>query len=148
MINCKLAMKDITESPCGKTVCCHYCEEAMTCKNACNEPDDCSDQVSETDDLQVMEESLPNQIQELTDLVITAKKAEERINQIREQLLQVMEANNIKKFTNDKVSFTYVAPSTKKQFDKKALAKAHPEIDLSEFEKSSKVKASVRIQVK
>jgi hypothetical protein len=59
-----------------------------------------------------------------------------------------MEENNVKSFKNDIIEVTYVGPSTRSTFDKKALEADHPELDLSKYNKTSAVKASVRIKVK
>lgn len=148
MVKCKIALDDIQESVCGKTVCCYFCDERSECNNACDEHNPCEEQVEEVDALQVMEKAVPDRIHEITKLMVQVKKAEERIAEIKEHLLKAMEEHGIKKFENEQISFTYVAPSTRKTFDKKALEKDHPELDLSKYNKDSKVKASVRIQVK
>lgn len=145
-MNCKIAIEEPQE--CGKTVCCHYCEDKMDCINACAIPQPCPEQVEETSALQIMEDAVPDKIREVTDLMIQMKKAEDRITKIKESLLKAMEENGIKKFENEQISFTYVAPSIRKTFDKKALQKDYPDIDLDQYQKGSKVKASVRIQVK
>ena len=147
MIKCKIVLDDPTESLCGKDICCHYCDELSTCKQSCETPD-CKEMLEVPDELQVMEKAVPEKIREVTDLMVQVKKAEERIAEIKESLLDAMEKNNIKKFENEQVSFTYVAPSTRSTFDKKALQKDHPELDLTKYNKTSAVKASVRIQVK
>lgn len=146
MIRCKVLLEHPEDSPCGKDICCHSCDEE--CLNRCEESEDCPDKVVEPDGLQVMEKAVPDKIQEVTDLMIQVKKAEDRINEIKESLLKAMEEQGIKKFENEKVSFTYVAPSTRKTFDKKKLEKEHPELDLNRYNKESKVSASVRIKVK
>lgn len=147
MVKCKIVLDDPTESLCGKDICCHYCDELDTCKQSC-ESVACKEMLEVPDELQIMETAVPEKIREVTDLMLMVKKAEERITEIKEALLDAMEKNNIKKFENEKVSFTYVAPSTRSTFDKKALQKDHPELDLTKYNKTSAVKASVRIQVK
>jgi hypothetical protein len=54
----------------------------------------------------------------------------------------------VKSFKNDVIEVTYVGPSTRSTFDKKALEADHPELDLTKYNKTSAVKASVRIKVK
>ena len=148
MVNCKIALDDIQESICGKTICCYYCDERSECSCTCDEHNPCEEQVVEESALDVMENAVPDKIHEVTKLMVQVKKAEERIAEIKEHLLKAMEEHGIKKFENEHISFTYVAPSTRKTFDKKALEKDHPELDLSKYNKESTVKASVRIQVK
>lgn len=144
MKNCKIALED--PDVCGKTICCRFCEDKADCVDVCDFEGDCSEQVGSA--LQVMEEAVPDRIKEVTDLMIQMKKAEDRIAEIKESLLKAMEEHGIKKFENEQISFTYVAPTVRKTFDKKALQKDYPDIDLDLYQKESKVKASVRIQVK
>lgn len=147
MIKCKIAMENLPM--CGKDICCCMCDEKDTCNNACEDTvEECVEAVEELDELQVMEKALPNRITEVTDLMVQVKKAEEQIDKIKAELLKAMEEAGIKKFENEKVLFTYVAPTTRKTLDKDKLQKEHPEINLDDFQKSSKVKASVRIKVK
>ena len=147
-MKCRIAMEEADTTACGKTICCYECDERDECRLKCEEGLPCEEQVEEVTDLQVMEQALPNKIREVTDLMIQVKEAEAKIVEIKENLLKSMEEHGIKKFENEKVSFTYVAPSTRNTFDKKKLEKDHPELDLSKYNKESKVKASVRIQVK
>lgn len=151
MYNCKSIIDHPEEFTCGKTMCCVFCDQKETCLDACDlDPEGCEHavKVEEKTELQVMQEVLPDKLQEVTDLMIQMKKAEAQITKIKEALLKAMEDNGIKKFENEKLTFTYVAPTTRKTFDKKAFEKAHPEIDLGQFDKVSNVKASVRIAVK
>jgi regulator of replication initiation timing len=154
MIKCKLALNNEVETDCGKDICCFTCDDRKDCVYACDLEDpenNCLDRVvieEEKTELQVMQEVLPDKLQEVTDLMIQMKKAEAQITKIKEALLKAMEDNGIKKFENEKLTFTYVAPTIRKTFDKKAFEKAHPEIDLGQFDKVSNVKASVRIAVK
>lgn len=148
MVRCKLIVDGSEESMCGKDLCCHYCPDKDTCTVSCDETGQCPEQLVEQDALQVMQDLIPEKITEVTDLMIMVKKAEDRIAEIKESLLKAMEEHGVKKFENEYISFTYVAPSVRKTFDKKKLEKDHPEIDLDQYQKESKVKASVRIQVK
>lgn len=148
MVKCRLITEEIEDSFCGKDICCHHCDEKETCNVSCNQLEDCEEQIHEKDELQVMEEALPDQITQIADLVIQMKKMEETVSKFKEDLLKAMEQHGIKSFTIGKVFFTYVAPTTRTTFDKKALQKEHPELDLSKYNKVSDVKASVRIKVK
>lgn len=142
MVKCHVGVAD-----CGKDICCHYCDENDVCKMRCDEPEDCDQQIHEKDELQVMEEALPDQITQITELVIQMKKMEETVAKFKEDLLKAMEQHGIKSFKSENVSFTYVAPTTRTTFDKKKLKKDHPDIDLEQYNKVSDVKASVRIKV-
>lgn len=81
--------------------------------------------------------SLQNKQQELT-----AKNEE-----IREQIKIAMEQNEVKKYENDFISITYVAPTTKTTLDSKLLKEKYEEI-YNECSKTSNVKSSIRIKVK
>lgn len=143
MVRCYEGVAD-----CGKDICCcYYCDENDVCKIRCDLPEDCDLQIREKDELQVMEEVFPDQIKQITDLVIQIKQMEETVAKFKEDLMKAMEQHGIKSFTSGKVSFTYVAPTTRTTFDKKALQKEHPELDLSKYNKVSDVKPSVRIKV-
>lgn len=150
MILCKIAMED--KPACGKEICCHYCDEAG-CKARCHWVSDygsvCpdSEEVIQTE-LQTMNSAVPDAIKAITEITLQMEKLKEQEAIFRKKLLEAMEQNGVKKFENDRVSFTYVAPTTKTTFDKKAFQTAHPEIDLGQFDKVSKVSASVRIKVK
>ncbi len=154
MIKCKDAID--YGSDCGSDICCFCCPDKDDCNLICYDveqnksecPDKCPNMVRTPDELKVMEEAVPDKIQEITDLMIRVKEAEERISKIKGELLKAMVDKGIKKFENDRVSFTYVAPTTRKTLDKKKLEKEHPEINLADYDKLSKVSASVRIQVK
>lgn len=142
MVKCYEGVAD-----CGKDICCLYCDENGVCKIRCDCTEDCDQQIHEKDELQVMEEALPDQIKQITNLVIQIKQMEDTVAKFKEQLLEQMEKNGIKSFKSGKVSFTYVGATTRTTFDKKKLEKEHPELDLSKYNKVSDVKASVRIKV-
>ena len=148
MIKCGVAMNDLPE--CGKDICCCYCEFKESCgfvEPSCMSGS-CSDQVYVPDEIVKMGTGMQTKLQEVTDVVVQMKKAEEKITEIKTALLKAMEENGIKKFENQQVSFTYVAPTMRKTLDKTKLKKEHPELDLDLYQKESKVSASIRIQVK
>lgn len=35
MVKCKLVLNNLTESLCGKDICCLFCNEVDTCKQSC-----------------------------------------------------------------------------------------------------------------
>ena len=149
MKKCRTAMEDPQSSICGKDICCFYCPDMTTCQHVCDgESEICPDIVDEPDALQVIETALPDKIAQLSDLMVAVKKAEAQIDKIKGSLLKAMEDNQIKSFKNDVIEVTYVGPSTRSTFDKKALEADHPELDLTKYNKTSAVKASVRIKVK
>jgi regulator of replication initiation timing len=146
---CKLAMEKTPE--CGKDICCYWCPDFDGCGYACLDGQDeerCPDIVEEETGLEQIQKVLPYNMDDVTDLMVRLKETEAKIADIKESLLKAMEEHNIKKFENDRISVSYVAPTTRKTFDKKALQKDHPDIDLEQYNKVSNVKSSVRIQVK
>lgn len=70
-----------------------------------------------------------------------------RNNDIKEQLKQAMEDNGIKKYENEFLAITYVAPTTRKTVDSKKLKELHQDI-YEECSKVSDVKSSLRIKFK
>lgn len=143
MIKCLLAEGD------GCKNCCYFCNDRSTCADACEESmSDCEYMSKEETDLQVMESAVPEVIKLITDITIMKQKFEEQEKAMKQELLKAMERFGVKSFENDQVKFVYVAPTVRKTFDKKAFEKAHPEINLADYDKESKVSASVRISVK
>ena len=75
------------------------------------------------------------------------KEAEAKAQQIREAILLAMEKNSVKKFENDRICVTYVAPSQRVSIDSATLKKEMPEI-AEKYSKTSQVKAQIRIKLK
>ena len=81
----------------------------------------------------------------LSNLLRRVKDTEKQIDEFRARLLKVMEENSVTKITaTDGLTVTYVGATTARTFDKKALAAAHPEIDLTQFEKETKRSAYIK----
>lgn len=87
-------------------------------------------------------------VQALATALAEQKHYEAIIKQQKEYLLKVMEQNGIKSIKNDLFSITYVAPTERRTFYKSAFTKVHPEIDLAEFDKVSRVSSSIKITMK
>lgn len=68
-------------------------------------------------------------------------------DELKTRLLELFEANEIKKFENDVFSITYVAPTTQERFDGAKFKKDYPTI-YQEYVKAVPVKASVRFKIK
>lgn len=66
---------------------------------------------------------------------------------IKEQLLKMMEANKQKSIKTSYGSYAYVAASTTKQFDSKLFKEENPD-EYKKYLKESKSKASIRITLK
>lgn len=66
---------------------------------------------------------------------------------IKEGLLEIMKAHNVKKYEGDLITLTYVAPSTRTSIDSKKLKEEQPAI-YEQYSKMSEVKESLRITTK
>ena len=75
------------------------------------------------------------------------KKAEENAKLIRDKIVASMKEQGVAKFENDKITISYIAPSTKETLDSAALKRDRPDI-YSQYKKVSNVKESVRITLK
>ena len=143
MVKCRLQIK---ETDCCQNCCC-FCEEKDTCKDVCGDMTNPCDEMIEFNDLQVMQDNVPDVIHRITELSVMKKKIEAEEKQMKEMLVEAMEQNGIKSFENDEVKFVYVAPTTRTSLDSTKLKKDHPDL-VKEYQKTSKVSASVRISVK
>ena len=146
MKKCKIAIDNNAE--CQN--CCYYCDKKDTCPDACGETyiEDCTEQVDEEEtELQVMESAVPDAIRMITEITLQKKKLDEQEKIMKKKLQEAMEKFGVKKFENDKVIFTYTAPTTRTTIDSDKLKKEHPDI-AKECSKTSTVSASVRIKVK
>lgn len=85
--------------------------------------------------------------QEVGHLISQRDKLEAANAEMREQIKQAMEENDIKKFDGDLVAITYVAPTTRTSFDSKRFAEERPGV-YKKYLKTSEVKSSIRIKVK
>lgn len=83
----------------------------------------------------------------ITKLKNTQSALKEANEEIRTQIMKSMENNEIKKYENDFISITYVAPTTKNTVDTKKLKEEYTDI-YNKCLKTSDVKASLRIKVK
>lgn len=76
-----------------------------------------------------------------------SKEMAEKKKELTEALMAQMEENGVVKWETDKMIITRVLPTTKKDFDKKAMEKCYPEI-YAKYLKETPVKGSIRIKVK
>ena len=76
------------------------------------------------------------------------KKLEAQAEKFKEQLLAFMENNNIQSLKSDEYSITYVPESVTMTFDKKKLFSEHPEINESDYLKTSPKKAYITVKLK
>lgn len=134
-------------------LCCYDCDKYNSCamqdKCECPEPE-CKAAISEESemtDLQVMQKTLPDVLQTITDIARQKKALDEKEKVMKEQLREAMEHTGIKKFESPELKFVYVAPTTRTSIDSAKLKKKYPEI-AEECSKTSEVSASVRVTLK
>lgn len=83
----------------------------------------------------------------IANLQIKQKELQNKNEEIKEQIKLSMENNDVKKYENDIISITYVAPTTRVTVDSKMLKEKYENI-YNECSKISDVKSSIRIKVK
>lgn len=86
-------------------------------------------------------------LQELHHLEVEAKAIKKAQEGLKEQLLLAMEKHSIKKWDNDLMTISYVAPTSRESVDSSKLKKTYPDI-YKDCVKTSIVKSSVRIKLK
>lgn len=91
---------------------------------------------------------LNKEIEKAVGAQIEKKNALEAQNtEMRQSILEAMEANGVTKFDGDLISITYVAPSKRNIFDSKRFQEERPKT-YEKYIKVSEVKASIRLKVK
>lgn len=129
-------------------ICCATCEEKDTCKLCCDSiKDNCEFAEPITNEVVQFQSSVPDTIKEITNLLQRKKELDEQEKQLKQKLVEAMEAYGVKSFENDYIKMTYVAPTTRSTIDSTRLKKDHPEI-VEQYSKTSSVSASVRVTVK
>lgn len=93
-------------------------------------------------------ELLQAQIQEVAAQTWIMKKAEEKLAEMKKNILLYMENCGILNIKGGSFSISYVQPSERKTFDTKKAQAKYADLKGDEFYKTSKVSASVRITVK
>ncbi len=78
----------------------------------------------------------------------TIKKMEDEVDKQKRMLLDVMIKNNVKSLRHDDYIVTVVPESVRSTFDKKKLLAEHPEINESDYLKTSIVKPYLKITLK
>ncbi|MEK6884163.1 MAG: hypothetical protein AABY22_31325 [Nanoarchaeota archaeon] len=100
--------------------------------------------VENSKEIQIIEEKISSVVANFK------KELEEKNKQlenIRESIKVAMRDSDVKKFENDVISLTYVAPTTRKSIDTDKLKEEKPEL-WEEYSKVSEVKDSIRIKIK
>lgn len=83
----------------------------------------------------------------VADLLKQQELLQQQSTEIREKIRQAMEDNQVKKYENDYLAITYVAPTTRTSVDSKLLKEKFADI-YEQCKKISDVKSSVRIIIK
>lgn len=76
-----------------------------------------------------------------------AKEIKAKQDELKQRILEEMEAHGIIKIETDELTINYIAPSGRETFDSKAFRKDNPDL-YDEYVKISDVSASVRMKVK
>jgi pantothenate kinase-related protein Tda10 len=127
--------------------CCFSCDLKETCKEACeSNPSDCGEAIFEESDVVSFEAVNKPVILQITDIFNAKKFLDEQEKALKEQLQTAMEKHNIKKFSNDSISITYVAATTATSIDSKVLKAKYPAI-AEECSKTSDKKAYVKVEL-
>lgn len=147
---CKIAVDAVC--PKGAMICCGECEEHHTCLECCpmvteNRHHNCQNAESVTNELAAFQTSVPDTIGQITELIRIKKQLDEQEKLLKQELVEAMEAYGIKKFENEQITMTYVAPTTRSTIDGARLKKDHPDI-AEQYSKTSNVSASVRVTLK
>lgn len=80
-------------------------------------------------------------------LEVEAKNIKNQQETLKIDLLNAMETHGVKKWDNDVMTISYVAPTTRTAVDSTKLKKELPDI-FSKYSKTSNVKSSIRIKLK
>ena len=83
----------------------------------------------------------------IADLQNKQQELQDKNNEIKEQIKEAMEKNEVKKYENDFISITYIAPTTRTTIDSKLLKEKYLDI-YNECSKKSEVKSNIRIKIK
>lgn len=90
---------------------------------------------------------MPSASEMLAEFERQVKEIKAKQDELKQRILEEMEANGILKIDTDELSITYVAPTSRESFDSKAFRKDNPNL-YDEYVKISQVSASVRLKVK
>ena len=142
-----LKCKELTCDRGNGNLCCHDC--LADCGYRCEEdPATCGGSFTEeTTDLTLFQSKAVVVMQEIANLDRMKKELDAKDKVLRQELQKFMDQYNIKKFENDFLKVTYVAPTTKATIDTKKLKEELPAV-AEKYTKVSQVKGSVRIDVK
>lgn len=75
------------------------------------------------------------------------KEIQAKQDELKQRILEEMEAQGIIKVETDDLTITYVAPTSRERFDSKKFRKDNPDL-YDEYVSISSVKSSIRMKVK
>ena len=84
---------------------------------------------------------------ELRTLIQTKKETEERLNELRAEILSRMEAAQARTWSTETMKLTRKLPSTRSNFDLNRFKNDHPELDLNPYERTTAVGSSLSISI-
>jgi len=73
---------------------------------------------------------------------------EDEAAELKARLHDIMQANGVRSIKSEYYTITLVPESETRTLDKSALKKAHPEINLADFDKVSKKKSYITVKLK
>ena len=100
--------------------------------------------VANTQDMTLVQQAVLEKTAELQEQLSNLRAID---SNLRIALKDAMEANDVKKFENDYISFTYKKPYERRGLDTSRLKADHPEL-VQEYEKVTTVNSSVVIKLK
>jgi len=135
--------------------CCVTClaqDAPADCKDFCKrDPAMCGESIpdvgSEDGALAAFGQQQISALESIAALIQRKKDLDKQEAELKAQLLTAMETFGVKKFTNDLLSITYVAPTTAESVDSAKLKAKYPEI-AAECMKTSSRKAYVKVDLK
>lgn len=95
-------------------------------------------------ELASIEQQITNTV---ADLLIQQELLQQQSDKLREKIRQAMEDNEVKKYENDYLAITYIAPTTRTSVDSKLLKEKFADV-YEQCKKTTDVKSSVRITIK
>ena len=90
---------------------------------------------------------IAEQEDEIRNLIQTKKEAEERLNELKANILSRMEAMQARTWSTENMKLTRKLPSTRSSFDLNRFKSDHPEFDYDAYMKTSAVGSSLLISI-
>nr|DAF67718.1 MAG TPA: protein of unknown function (DUF5320) [Caudoviricetes sp.] len=94
---------------------------------------------------------MPTELEALQDEYINLdaqlKSLEDRKKEIQAKIIEVLEANGVKKAENERIRYTYIAAGYRTSFDKEKFQEEHSDL-YTKYVTKTETKPSVRVQIK